>query len=50
MRHRLAEVLDLVAAVDRMAIFHEEDCMRHGGVIPFPAVPDLVHGEGCERA
>src|SRR5262249_48805233 len=48
MRHRLAEMLHLIAAMDRMAILHEEDRMRHGSVVPFLAVPDLVHGKGCE--
>src|SRR5262249_18710008 len=48
MRHRLAEMLHLIAAMDRMTILHEEDCMRHGSVVPFLAVPDLVHGKRCE--
>src|SRR4029453_1234737 len=48
MRHRLAEMLHLIAAMDRMAVFHEEDCMRHGSIGPLLAVPDLVHRKGCE--
>src|SRR4029453_19659703 len=44
MRRRLAEALHLIAAVDRMTGFHEKDRMRDGSVVPFLAVPDLVHG------
>ena len=37
MRHCLAEMLHLIAAVDGMTILHEEDCMRHGSIVPFLA-------------
>src|SRR5262245_8023353 len=44
MRHRFAESLHLVAAMNGVTIFHEEDGMRHRGVVPLLAVPDFVHG------
>src|SRR5262245_41031990 len=50
MRDGFAEMPHLIAAVDGMTVFHEEDCMRHGSVVPFLAVPDLVHGKGCEAS
>src|SRR5262252_6004841 len=48
MRHGFAKMLHLIAAVDRMTILHEKNCMRHGGVVPFLAVPQLVHRKGRE--
>jgi hypothetical protein len=33
MRRGLAKILNLVASVNRMAIFDEEDGMRHGGIV-----------------
>ena len=43
-RDGFAEILDLIAAVDGMTILYKENRMRHGGVVPFLAIPDLVHG------
>jgi hypothetical protein len=43
MRHWLAEMLHLIAAVDGMPVLHKEDGMRHGGVVPLLAVPDFIH-------
>src|SRR4029079_6041352 len=48
MRRGLAKILNLVASVNRMAIFHEEDGMRHGGIVPLLAVPNLVHRGGSK--
>src|SRR4029078_9136320 len=48
MRRGLASIFNFVASVDRMAIFHEEDGMRHGSVVPLFAVPDLVHRPGSK--
>src|SRR6185295_1144656 len=50
MRHRLAEMPHLIAAMDRMTVFHEEDCMRHGSIVPFLTIPNLVHGKRCEAS
>src|SRR5262249_20321297 len=50
MRDGLAEGLDLMAAVDRVPVLHEEDRMGHWGIVPLLAVPDLVHGRGRKRA
>src|SRR6516162_9469328 len=48
MRRGLAKILNLVASVNRMAIFHEEDGMWHGGIVPLLAVPNLVHRGGSK--
>ena len=44
MRDGFAEILYLIAAVDGMTILYKENRMRHGGVVPFLAIPDFVHG------
>src|SRR5581483_8051443 len=45
-RGRLAEILHFGGAVNGVPVLHEKDGMRHGGVVPLLAVPDLVHGRG----
>ena len=43
MRDGFAEILHFIAAVDGMTILHKENRMRHRGVVPLLAIPDLVH-------
>ena len=38
-----AEIPHLIAAMDGMPVLHVKNGMRHGSVVPFLAVPDLVH-------
>ena len=46
MRDRFAKILYIQAAVNGMTIFHEENGMRHGSVVPLLAVPDFIHRGG----
>ena len=46
MRNRPAQPPGLVAAVDRVAPFGEEDGMRHRRVVPLPREMLLLHAEG----
>src|SRR4029077_15027069 len=45
MRHRRTDAPRLVAAVNGMASFSEEDGMRHGGIVPFLGIMIFFHTE-----
>src|SRR5215471_3085835 len=46
MRGGPAEILRLIGAMDGITILPKENRMRHGGIVPFLAVPDLIHRGG----
>ena len=50
MRGGRAEPAHGVAAMDGVSVLHEENGMRHGRIVPFLAVPNLIHGEGGETS